>query len=389
MPVNSSVSNALTRRAMVMAKLESSYGQDANPTGALNAILVNQGVTVTPKAANKEERKIIAPTMSSMGQVVSGFSYDLKLPCELRGGGLSAGAPLPPDYDPLLQACGMQQYAVVRLALSAPGTFQPGDAVTGGTSLATGTLEYLENGSLLIVKATSGAFQANETLTGSPSGATGTVSAVTKCLQYRPVTLTPSAQPAVTIHFHMDGILHTLLGGRGDWSIDAKNGKFPTIEFTFSGLFTVPTDAALPAGTLTSLRQQAFLSAQAQIGAYIPVMTALQLKLGNKVEMRGDVNSATGIVEALITDRTGSGSLDPEVDAVGAFNPWAAWQAGSFSKLRAVAGSQAGNTVAINVAAAQYTDVKYTDRVGLKAYDLPFEPTIDRAGDDEIRLIYS
>jgi hypothetical protein len=59
------------------------------------------------------------------------------------------------------------------------GTFQVGEVVTGGTSLATGTITWDDSGVKMRIKVTSGTFQVGEVITGATSLATGNTTTVT------------------------------------------------------------------------------------------------------------------------------------------------------------------------------------------------------------------
>jgi len=382
------IESQLTRRTAILAALEGTYGQDAGPTSALNGILVNEGVDLTPQA-DKSDRTVVRDTFSPAGSVIGAKSQDIKIQVEVRGGGLDAeGHPLPPDYDSLLLASGMQRSAVMRLTMASNASFLAGETITGGTSGARGTIEYIERDKLLVATMLSGTFAA-ETITGGASGVTATVAASAPGIMYRPITARPAAQVSDSIYFHKDSILHRLLGARGTWSLDAQDGKIATIDFTMSGLWVDPADQDMPAPVLTNLAGPQFMGANLQIGEYTPAFTALKLDIANKVEKRQDANSPEGIVGLLITGRSPTGSLDPEVDKLAAYNPWTAWRdTNARAKLCGYIGSVPGNRLAVYVGAAQYTDLKYGERVGLAIYNETFTPTQERTGDDELRLVF-
>lgn len=385
------IESQLTRRSAILSKVEATYGEDAGPTAATNGILINEGVDLTPQA-DKSDRTVVRDTFSPAGSVIGAKSQDLKIQVEFRGGGLDGeGKPLAPDYDSLLLASGMQRADVVRLSTAGTGagTFTAGETLTGGTSGATATLEYIERDLLLVATMVTGTFEVGEPLTGGTSTATDTLSAIVSGIMYRPITARPIAQVSDTLYFHKDSILHRVVGARGTFSIDAQVGKIPTIDFTMSGLWVDPADQAMPAPVLTNLAGPQFLAANLLIGTYKPAFTALKLDIANKVERRQDANSIEGIVGLLITGRSPTGSLDPEVDKLATYNPWTAWKdTNARASISAYIGSTPGNRAALYIGAAQYVDIKYGDRVGLSTYSQSFTPTQERIGDDEFRLVF-
>lgn len=96
----------LTRKAIILAKIETTYGQDANPTGAANAILV-RNVNLTPLATEFVDRALVRPYLGNSERLPAAQFVQLEFEVEIAGGGAPAGTP--PKYGPLLRACGMSE----------------------------------------------------------------------------------------------------------------------------------------------------------------------------------------------------------------------------------------------------------------------------------------
>jgi hypothetical protein len=122
------------------------------------------------------------------------------------------------------------------------------------------------------------------------------------------------------------------------------------------------------------------------VGGYAPSVNSLSFDVGNTVSQRKDVNAEGGIAGFFISGRTTSGSIDPEAVALGTFNPWSLWKNGTKAALAATVGSVAGNICALAAPAIQYKAPSYSEREGLRTYDLPFSCTGD---DDELTLTFS
>ena len=135
---------------------------------------------------------------------------------------------------------------------------------------------------------------------------------------------------------------------RGTATLDLSCGKFGVWEFKLSGLWVDPADVNLPAPTLTTIIPPVFLSANAKIGTYVPVITDLKVDLGVTVQSRMDANNPNGLSEFFIGARKTTGSIDPEVDAITNYNPWAAWEAGSRATFMATCGTVAGNRIRVS-----------------------------------------
>lgn len=372
----------LTRRTIILAKLEAAYGVDAAPTGA-DAILCSSGVDVKPQG-DVLERDVLRNTLSPSGHVVGAKTIDFDFPVELKGGGLVALVVQAPEYDPLLQSCGMAQLPVTELTLSAiPEGLGTGDEVTDDTSSAHGTVAYIRGlvvGLTGVVDEFASGHKINTdaaTITANPAEA----------LCYAPVS-DPALVKSCTVMFYKDGILHKALGCRGSFDLNAPSGKYGTLKFAMHGLWTDPADQAAPTPQILDLVPPVCVGMALTIGTYSPVgISALSLNLAAEVVKRPDLNASEGVNGLVIKGRKPAGSLDPEVQTLAAFNPWAAWKNADKASIHARIGQAAGNSVELYVPKAQYSDIKYADRDNVAIYNLGFTCTIDQ-GDDEFRLVY-
>ncbi len=373
----------LTRRTVILAKLETTYGVDAAPTGA-NAILCNSAVDVKPQG-EVLKRDVLRDTLSPSGHVIGAKTIDFEFPVELKGGGLVTLVVQAPEYDPLLQSCGMAKKTVVELTLSTiPSGLVAGSTVTDDTSSATGTVVYIMGLVVGLVNVTGGVFASGHKINTNAA----TISAApATVLTYAPVS-DPALVASCTVCFHKDGVLHKALGCRGSFDLNAPSGKYGTLKFTMHGLWADPVDQAAPSPQVSALVPPVCVGMGLAIGAYTPVgISALSLNLAAEVAKRVDLNSSDGVTGMVIKGRNPTGSLDPEVDTLANFNPWTAWKSAATASISGRIGQNSGNSVVLLVPKAQYSEIKYGDRDGVALYTLGFACTID-AGDDEFRLIY-
>lgn len=378
----------LTRVMALLAATEAAYGVSPD-AGQFAGVLCNAGSEISP-TGDKIERDIVRSTFSPAASKMGAKRQQLTVTTELRGGGLGVGGEvLPPDYAPFLLACGMQATAVVRLTVDAVAGFEIGEEITGGTSTATGTLHHID-GLVLVLRGVVGTFAAAEMVTGGDSAATATVAAggVAPGLEYRPITARVEAQKSVCVKYHKDSILHQIVGARGTAVIDCQVGKIPTIKWTLTGLWADPAAAVLPNPVLTDLTGPVFVNAGVVIGAYAPIVSALSLDVGNNIAERVSANGMDGLLAQYISGRRSTGSLDPEVDDLALFNPWAAWKNATPARIAATIGDAPGNRIRLEVPKAANEDLKYAERNGLATYQQPFVASIDRDGDDEWRITF-
>ncbi|MFZ4537818.1 phage tail tube protein [Propionivibrio sp.] len=90
------------RNTAILAKIETTYGTDATPTEAANALLVSN-VSINPLNAQNVSRDLIRPFMGGSEQLVGPGNIELSFDVEFAGAGAAGSAPA---YGPLLRACG-------------------------------------------------------------------------------------------------------------------------------------------------------------------------------------------------------------------------------------------------------------------------------------------
>lgn len=95
----------LTRKRVILAKIETTYGVDPTPTGAANAILV-RNLNVTPQSTQLVGRDVIRPYLGNYEQLMASTHVELDFEVEAAGSGAAGSVP---GYGALLRACGMSE----------------------------------------------------------------------------------------------------------------------------------------------------------------------------------------------------------------------------------------------------------------------------------------
>jgi len=93
------------RKKVLLAKVESTYGVDATPTGAANAILVHD-LSISPMEGDTVSRDLVRPTLGNDVQIHVGTHVSVEFDVEAAGSGSAGTAPA---YGPLLRACGLAE----------------------------------------------------------------------------------------------------------------------------------------------------------------------------------------------------------------------------------------------------------------------------------------
>lgn len=95
----------LYRNAAILAKIETTYGTDALPAGADNAILVSE-LQMLPMEMTTVDRALIRPFLGNSEQLPTQIYNGCEFSVELAGSGTPGTAPA---IGPLLRACGFAQ----------------------------------------------------------------------------------------------------------------------------------------------------------------------------------------------------------------------------------------------------------------------------------------
>jgi len=315
----------LEKRSLLLAKVEADYGVDPVPAPGTDAILVdNPQVRPTGELLRREFQRA---SLSPLEHVIGMKEYELTFMTELKGSGTAnaGGSGDIPEIDPLLQACGM-----------------------------------------------------NPTFTAESSGGAGDGD-----ITYDPVS---DSLKSVTLYWYNDGLLHKMLGAVGNMRINGEAGQFGTIEWTFRGLYTDPTDADIPSGAVFNAEKPPIINGIAlSVHAYQGAIQSFAVELANEIARRTSVNAATGVVGFLITGRDTQGSMNPEQVKEATHDFWAKWKSGLAGALSMTIGTVAGAKIDITAPKAQYRSLTPGARDGVRIYDIPLT-LAQNAGDDELVL---
>jgi hypothetical protein len=104
----------LSRKRLILAKTESTYGTDPTPTGSSDAILV-RNLEVTPLQADVVSRDLIRPYLGNSDQLLANTRVELTFEVELAGSGTAGTAPA---YGPVLKACGLSETVVATTSVT-------------------------------------------------------------------------------------------------------------------------------------------------------------------------------------------------------------------------------------------------------------------------------
>lgn len=103
----------LSRKRLILAKAETTYGTDSVPTGT-DAVLV-RNLDITPLSGDLVSRDLIRPYIGNFDQLIARTSVQISFEVELAGSGTAGTAP---RYGAILKACGMSETIVASTSVT-------------------------------------------------------------------------------------------------------------------------------------------------------------------------------------------------------------------------------------------------------------------------------
>jgi hypothetical protein len=315
----------LIKNTLVTAKVQTTPGMDAVPTGAANAVLMSEG-SITPLDAQAIDRSLIRGYFGGSEQLVGPASVKLTYAVELAGSGVAGTAPA---WGQLLQGC-----AVAEGMLTTPARVE---YTPVSTSLKMLTQYYYDDGALHKLLDSMG-----------------------NC------TLSAKVGERPMLRFEwtgLDGGIAVVPNATGvftPWKKPVAMTKANVIDITLGGTYAA---GALSGGTVYN-------------------STGLELNFGNVVNFSAMLSTET----VDISDRQSTATLELELTAAQEVAMMASVKANETQALGFTIGTAAGNKVLVFAPAAQLTNPRKSELNGkrLIGFDVRLVPV---NGNDEWRIV--
>jgi len=217
-------------------------------------------------------------------------------------------------------------------------------------------------------------------------GFSETVSSGTS-VTYEPISASFSS---VTIHYNVDGVRHVVNGCRGSFSISAAVGEIPSIDFTFTGIYNAPSDAALPSVTYGNQASPLIFkngnTTNFQLLSYAGALMNFTMDVGNSLVYRELVG---GTKEVLLTDRAANGSVTIEAPLTATKDYFAAALTDTtLGNLTVTHGTAAGNICRFTSTKVDIGDVNYGEADGVTMLEIPYT-LVPSSANDEMSLVFT
>lgn len=381
------MSGQITRNNRVLVgKLESTYGVDANPTGALNAIRVTD-LSIKPVLGNQKRINYIRGFLGIGRNVRTELYRSITFKVDM----VSALTPgQAPPYGFILRACGM---AETLLAAAVTGTLQAGSTATtlklpaaasaingayiGAKSRITGGLGSGQAASGIAYDGVSKILTLDRPLATVPDG-TSAVS-IDPFARYNPISDLGTMEAATFYYYTGNKVRHKLLGCRGNAKWDASSKDTGFIEFEMFGLYGGVADASEASVVTTNWVDPwevgfgrtygQFFGKQFTGGATGLQMGKFSLDLGHKPKYR----SVVGFQGINSTDRESTGSITLDATLVAEQDIWAIVTGSTTGAIGIEQPDTNNGSVRLDVPKADPTDADDGDDEGISINNIPFD----------------
>jgi hypothetical protein len=383
----------LSRKRLILSKIESTYATDSSPAGT-DAILV-RNLEITPLESDVVSRDLIRPYLGNYDQLLAQTRVVVTFQVEMAGSGTAGTAP---RFNSLLRACGMSE-TITAAAVTGSAVAAAANTIT--LAAAASAVDDIYNG--MVINITSGTGNGHSGLIVDYVGSTkvATVQPITTTfvpaassgysiaanVGYKPVS---SNFESASIYFNNDGVLHRVTGARGTFSLNCEVGQIPTIDFTMTGLYNAPTDTVAPAVTYSNqATPQIFKSGNTSafsIMDFSACLMSCSFDIANEIVYRELVGCTRSVT---ITNRAPAGEAMIEAPTIAQKDFFAIANNDSNGRLSVLHGTNAGNRVGVLAGKIDIANPTYSDSDGIQMLNLPYVAIPTDAGNDEINLVFS
>jgi len=193
-----------------------------------------------------------------------------------------------------------------------------------------------------------------------------------------------SDQETLSIDCYYDGVLKTLYGAMGNVNFTGQAGNTIWCEFTFTGIWKDPEDAALITPAFSTQPEMQLGSATWSLDSQSIKIDNFGLSLENNVALRKDIVGYGGIASAIISDYNPTLTIDPEFDLVAGYDYYTKWKSGATCAV-SLAVSDGTDDITFTLPAVQYTELSPSDRDGTVVLDLTGH-CLHSAGNDAVKI---
>jgi hypothetical protein len=288
-------------------------------------------------------------------------------------------------------ACGYEQVALDTVTVTATTgvQFVAGETIAafGSETAICGMSSRVGDTTIYVESTGNGLTETSTALTGSISNnSQGDASAVDGdvAVMYKPLSTEGSSY---TVGVFNDGIRHRIQGARGNVSFAGSTGQPVKMSFEFTGPFKDSDDITLLTPTYPSLVPPAMLNANLSAHTDLLIVDSFEIATGNELSVRRSANDPAGAISTKITQRSMSGSIDPEVETIANHNFILKMTNNEEGLLDLTIGSTTGNRFRLQGPNCSYAGVSGGERGGISTYSMDLSLNETSLGDNDFRLL--
>lgn len=208
-----------------------------------------------------------------------------------------------------------------------------------------------------------------------------------EAVEYTPVN-SASDMKTCTLYIYKDGLLFKGVGCMGNASFSGRYGEYPTLTFDMEGVFAGVTDASNPTPTYDSTEPVEMKSEGFSFGSWgDAVAREFGFETGNTLVSRGNINSSTGLMPYIITERDPkwNSNIEAVLEATNSF--WGDYQDRSTVALSLTHGSTSGNIVKFEAPKANFDAPVFSEESSINMYGLSGQ-LLENSDEDNFKLTF-
>lgn len=356
-----------SRNAALLAKIEAVEGDPETLNASSDGVLVSElQVNLTPQ---NEERGEVTGSLDDRGPLIGGLQAEISFDVYLKGSGTPGTAP---EFGKLFQACGWGEVVTSAAVPAAAEACGAGGSTTTAElgSSASSTAQAYRGMPITFSDEVEGTSFISNYTTSKIATLTDTFAAIDTDTKYQiPVNVLykpiSSSIPSLTLAAYIDGVVWTIAGARGTFTLTFTAGRGAKASFRFTGMFISKADAAVPSPTYQTTTPPIWRNNRMFINRAAAAVASFTFDNGNTLIYPENPNATQGFETSIITARSMRGTLDPQLTLVATRNILADLQAGTERIVHATLGSAAGNRVGFTAPTALFEQANPGDRNGI------------------------
>ena len=193
-----------------------------------------------------------------------------------------------------------------------------------------------------------------------------------------------AAQKTISIDVYEDGVLKTLFGAGGTFTMEGEEGQRILFRFDFDGLYKEDADVAVPTYTPSTAAPIMWGSGSFVYDGTAQLISKVSLNSGMVVSPKQDVAGPGGVTYMFQSTHDPVVSWDPESDLVANDAVHADWVSGNEGVMQLVM-ADASDTFTLAMILVQYKEIPEGLRNNLRIYEATGQCR-NSSGDDSIIL---